>query len=347
MKKGICIFILFLFFVVVVRGSSIMVNSKGSGLSYNWVDATMNGYEVVISRYRVSEPIKLSYAIRIKDTEYNWAIVSKDGWVGFAKERYNNIENLFSDMSLQPQQDKIEVIITALPFGGIKAKKANVYVLETKNYIAIEWVNWYANDEGESSKFEILISPSGLVKIQYEYLEMFVRECDMSVITYSDYNKGVKCEETGSNFIKAPMAFSIGEDEKEILLGNCNFLPYVFCNQPLSQQSTGVFSGNSLYNCSANEYNGAEKMYILNLTEPTNIKIKISNFDSRQLDLFLLSACSYDSCIVGGADVLSIDNLNAGIYYIAVDGLSMDDNGTFDLQVTCNNISCNDVIEIN
>ncbi len=112
-------------------------------------------------------------------------------------------------------------------------------------------------------------------------------------------------------------------------------------------QSTGFYNGNTTYNCSANEYYGGEKMYIMDITDSTNVKLKINNFDNRQLDLFLLTACnSASSCLLGGEDIISVDNLPAGPYYIEIDGLTSDDNGTFDLQLTCNNISGDNVIEI-
>lgn len=161
-----------------------------------------------------------------------------------------------------------------------------------------------------------------------------------------EVSKSIICEYDDRNKIKAPIGFSIGKSEEEIIGLDCSFIPYIYCNQPLAQQSTGIFNNNSNYNCSSNSYNGAEKIYLLDLTKTSNVEIKISNFGNRQLDAFLLSSCNSNSCLAGGEDIISLNNLDSGEYYVAIDGISFSDNGAFDIQVSCNNLDCNQATEV-
>jgi len=345
MKKSISIGIILLFwFVLWANCQSDLEGVKYGRIIYNWIDATVNGNEIAISRYGVSDSIELPFGFKYNNSKYRYIEISKDGWIGFSKDKYN-IEKEWDSLLFQPQLNQIELIIAALPYGKLKAKETRVYMVQTNRYIAVEWIEWCSEQSNGVSKFEIIFSSNGVIKIQYENLSEQIKECDIKLIDYL-HGTDKKCEDAHANVVKAPSAYFINEDANSISFANCNFLPYVYCNQPLSQQSTGSFNGNSEYNCSQSQYSGAEKMYIMDITESTNVKIKISNFENRNLDVFLLSACNYMSCIAGGADLISIDNLPQGTYYIVVDGLTSEDNGTFDLQLTCNNLSCTDAIEI-
>src|SRR4030042_2292500 len=130
----VCTILAIVFFITAFAAtysSGIMLTSEKDSIRFNWIDASNNGNIVSISRYGISISYQLSNPFPYKGENYNYLVISKDGWIGLSKNPFN-IETQWSLLSLQPAKDQIEVIITALPFRQTNAKNTDIYLLETK-----------------------------------------------------------------------------------------------------------------------------------------------------------------------------------------------------------------------
>ena len=88
-----------------------------------------------------------------------------------------------------------------------------------------------------------------------------------------------------------------------------------------------------LYDCGYpwNE-SGGEVVYELNLTRPTTVTAGLHDL-SVDLDLFLLRQCDESSCLAFGDNELATDCLDAGMYYLIVDGYNGVE-GSYNLTLT-------------
>jgi hypothetical protein len=101
------------------------------------------------------------------------------------------------------------------------------------------------------------------------------------------------------------------------------------------------------YGC-GNTARGKELLYYFELTTAQNVEISLTDIlPGFNLDLFLLDSCSRfkANCLGFGdksnnSDENIIVNLNAGVYYIYVDGYKPRDESTFNLLIKCKEISC-------
>lgn len=108
-----------------------ILNSSQGKIKFNWIDASYNGKLISISRYGVSNSIKLPFSFPYKNDTYEYLIISKDGWIGLSKKQFKS-ELQWKDLAFIPQKDKIELIITALPFNNFKAMRGEVYLFRNK-----------------------------------------------------------------------------------------------------------------------------------------------------------------------------------------------------------------------
>ena len=99
------------------------------------------------------------------------------------------------------------------------------------------------------------------------------------------------------------------------------------CSNPVNLTFGVPFNGNTnnghsnvnKYNCKTWSENGPEVVHIINTKEIGNITASLSNMHV-DLDIFLLSSCKENSCIVGGGNSITYSNAPVGTYYIIVDG---------------------------
>ena len=92
----------------------------------------------------------------------------------------------------------------------------------------------------------------------------------------------------------------------------------------------------SAYGCAAGTFDAREKVYRLDLAAPASLLATLSVNGNRQLVLFLLDSCDETGgCRAGGGTIVDAPFLDAGTYYLVVDGATAQDEGTFTIDVTC------------
>lgn len=91
----------------------------------------------------------------------------------------------------------------------------------------------------------------------------------------------------------------------------------------------------STYGCVNWAETGPEKIYRLVMTEPGIITAALSGMSGIDLDVFILDACSENSCIAHGDNTATSYYLNAGEYFIVVDGYN-GASGSYTLSFSCN-----------
>jgi len=124
---------------------------------------------------------------------------------------------------------------------------------------------------------------------------------------------------------------------------DCSSATSISCGNDLGEQSTiGSNSGQSAYDIAESTkvgYTGPENVYELAITESTEVSISVSDISEGDLDLFLMSGdCSSAAVIAQSITAEDADesitmNLDAGTYYIVVDGWQ-GSAATFNLTVT-------------
>ena len=117
---------------------------------------------------------------------------------------------------------------------------------------------------------------------------------------------------------------------------DCSAATPIACNETASGDTSaaGLSNAETAYSCGADTYDGNEQIFELTLATDQVVQFDLDDFGSRELDLFVLSACSPCSCVGGGGDSFALA-LTAGTYYLVVDGFSASDDGPFDLTVQC------------
>lgn len=100
-----------------------------------------------------------------------------------------------------------------------------------------------------------------------------------------------------------------------------------------STTGTGTIGG---YSCRQWNEAGPEKIFILETAGPIELFAALRDLEDRDLDLFLLSDCDSDSCLVG-ANVEFTLTLAPGTYFLVVDGYAqpVPQAGAFTLLLEC------------
>ena len=114
---------------------------------------------------------------------------------------------------------------------------------------------------------------------------------------------------------------------------NCTNAINIGCGQSLSGTTVGANSNVSLYSCTTWEESGSEKVYKITTTGTNDITATLTNM-SNDLDVFILSNCSSNSCLANGDVTATYNNAPQGTYYIIVDGFS-GNSGSYTLTLNC------------
>ncbi|RMG66981.1 MAG: hypothetical protein D6722_14005, partial [Bacteroidetes bacterium] len=105
------------------------------------------------------------------------------------------------------------------------------------------------------------------------------------------------------------------------------------CGDVYSGTTSGASSGASAYSCSNWNENGPEVVHTVTLAFPAEITATLSNL-SVDLDVFILDACSAQSCVAYGDTSATLTNAQPGTYYIVVDGYN-GASGDYTLTISC------------
>jgi hypothetical protein len=115
----------------------------------------------------------------------------------------------------------------------------------------------------------------------------------------------------------------------------CDDALWVGCNVAVSGDNTGGPNHVDYYSCSGWLEDGPEVVY--ELTLPRDATLAVSLYDMTvDLDVFLLSACSENTCITYGDFGFAVE-LEAGEYYLVVDGF-LGAEGSFSMHLECSDV---------
>ena len=98
-----------------------------------------------------------------------------------------------------------------------------------------------------------------------------------------------------------------------------------------------ISTGNDYINYYKNTYPtavGKELVYTFTTDLPGRVRIKVSNNIGGNVNVFLLSHSHQDSLLAYGLNGLTIDNTQAGVYYVAIEGVNKAEP-VFDVEVIC------------
>ncbi len=121
------------------------------------------------------------------------------------------------------------------------------------------------------------------------------------------------------------------------------------CSNPIAIVCGGTIHGTTLtgesnfdsYSCGAQAEEGKEKIYTFTLTQTSDVTASITNLTS-DLDIYILGSCNANDCIARDDNSAIATNLQAGTYYVVVDGFGTGVNaaeGEFDLSLNCTAVS--------
>ncbi len=104
---------------------------------------------------------------------------------------------------------------------------------------------------------------------------------------------------------------------------------------PYRNTTIGAPSNASSYNCSDWSESGPEVVHSITTTMKGDLRAELSDLGGVDLDVFILSDCTKDSCLPGayGDNAVTYSNAPPGTYYIVVDGF-LGAAGSYTLTVT-------------
>ncbi len=119
---------------------------------------------------------------------------------------------------------------------------------------------------------------------------------------------------------------------------DCSMAEPIGCG-PIGSASPAMVPTNvELYGCGTRTWRGNERVFVLELSELTDIDLSLEAA-GRDLAVFLLSACNEYDCLDGGGLIASARSLPPGSYLVVVDAADASQHGPFTLDVTCRPVS--------
>jgi hypothetical protein len=306
------------------------------GSSFSWIEISGTGTNLSLADESISSALSLGFGVGYYGTNYTQIRVGSNGFITFnASETGTYYTNATIPAAASPN------LLLAPYWDDMNpgATGAGVFYQAFTDYFVVEWnaVPRY-NVAGSEKTFEVIINRSGLIKFQYKTVGNAAANPSNTIgIENSGGTVGLLGWYNGT----ATSGFNLGNNYPvEFLVPSnlvCSGATALACDSALTSQSTGSSNNATAYGCSAGSRDGNEVVYSVTLASTQNVDIAISNFGSRDLDVFLLSACNEKtSCVSGGGDTISVDSLAAGTYYVVVDGKTAGDNGSFDVELACN-----------
>ena len=301
------------------------------GATYSWIDISGTGTDLGMGDESLSAPQSLGFSVTFYGNSYSQILVSANGWITFdLTESSANYTN-YGIPSTSGPEDLVAAFWDDLNPGSA----GNVYFQSFADHAVVSWVGVPRYGTADAKTFQIVIRDTGLIEIQYQASGTTINTATVG-IENAIGDDGLQCQYDATTAPGWTLADSYAVDFVPPAAMDCTAATPVACDGNLGNQAMGTISVASLYGCGGGTYDGNERIFQLDVASTQNVDIAIANFGPDALDVFLLDACAAGSCLAGGGDTISIDNLPAGTYYVVVDGATSGDDGPFDLDVSCN-----------
>lgn len=174
---------------------------------------------------------------------------------------------------------------------------------------------------------------------------------DRKKVFAQDINEGVKAYRPQAAEVEGKQTI-----KTEVLngpeLAKCDMFTNLSCEQVLNNETT-VGAGNEFgisdyvdQGClnAGPAFDGPDKMYKIQITQKSSVRIILDIIDAVDLDIFLFKSCQPIDCYaysiennnptVGYREALDV-SLDVGIYYLVVDGAAAAEQGRYNLRMKC------------
>ena len=218
-----------------------------------------------------------------------------------------------------------------------------------------EWVQ--LTDNSVTTRTHLLLFPNGDARIRW----VTNREESHDIVIGSEDAAGadgttlLQRTGLGTYAIRDGGLFPDAVDGRSACLEAPAWSPRVDCI-PAERLGCGVTVGDTpptadpqleLYGCSLERFTGNEKVYRFESDDVTDLDVSLDAF-GRDVALFLLRGCSELECLDGGGASVRVESLPPGRHALVVDPRDPDQEGRFELDVACTELSlpvaCGDVV---
>ncbi|OFX69666.1 MAG: hypothetical protein A2X12_01110 [Bacteroidetes bacterium GWE2_29_8] len=221
-------------------------------------------------------------------------------------------------------------------------------------YNCSEW-----NESGSEKIHSITLSKKGVLSLELNYadnidLDLFLlNNCNInSCIASGDKNINMELQ-AGTYYIVVDgygnsagnYNLNVSFSEKDTLI--CDNATNILVGTVFNGTTSNLKNNIKYYNC-ANWLNetGGEKVHVFTLNRDVNMKVKLFNTGSNNLDAFIFNGCDINSCI-SYIDSIGQVKLSAGTYYLVVDEME-NSEGSYSLllEELKDTLICNDAVKI-
>lgn len=150
-----------------------------------------------------------------------------------------------------------------------------------------------------------------------------------STVTPAYFNISVSCAQP--TFTPTPTP-SPTPTQTPLAQLDCSGAVSLVCGIPHSGTTVGGDYNVSSYNCNGINFSGPEIVHMVTMISTGNLTLTLNT--SSYLGFMVLSGCSERACIGWSPDVLTLNDLSAGVYYVVVDGI-LGNSGTYTITATC------------
>ncbi|MEM7248394.1 MAG: vWA domain-containing protein [Acidobacteriota bacterium] len=194
---------------------------------------------------------------------------------------------------------------------------------------------------GQPVVFEVYLFEGGDVRIFYSDPPNAPRNGTIGTENYAE-NTGLAIQNMGvpSGGMMMPDGgpFAICIDRESQL--DCAAAPPITCGTTMGTSPAMVPTNITGYGCSAGiNYDGNEAIYALDVPFLGDVDITLSGIGGRDMAVFLLDGCDEWLCLGGGGTTAMGTTLTPGTYYVVVDALTPGDEGDFQLDIACTELS--------
>jgi PKD repeat protein len=307
--------------------------------AYSWLDAT-GGTALTLGDDANSGFIALPFPFDYFGTVYNQVALCSNGWASFTDATSTAYGNLSVPSATAPNALLAAFWDDLDPSLGGTVYHATLGSAPNRTFV-VQWDAVRHHTLAGTYTFEIVLyETSNLVRFQYQS----VGDRTSSTIGIESIGGTGGIELYENNIPALPdltaydILFTPGLPPPS---PNCASPTPLTCGVPVSGNTAGagLANGATAYSCGVDRYDGNEQVFSFTLATPAVVELSLSGFGSRELDAFILSACSPCACVAGGSDHLKT-GLDAGSYLVVVDGFAAGDNGPFTLALAC--VTCVD-----
>ncbi|MEM7245330.1 MAG: hypothetical protein AAF533_08295 [Acidobacteriota bacterium] len=312
-------------------------DSDEPGVDYAWVDAS-GGTEIPLTVNDNTGFLRLPFSFIFHGESYDGLAVSSHGWASF-------FDNIFSTSGLQNLPSLQPPIAPLTVFGAATLGSGTVHHLTTGSAPERRFVvSWTSNDflPGMVNEFQLILH-EGSRRIDYQYRRL---DTSLDYVTVGMESPsqldGLQCLfscagscDGGTDGFALREGLAVSFTLPESSLPTEGSLP-LSCGTPVNGNTVDGTRSVLTWPRSRGAHPGAERLYHFDLTETTNVELRLTGLGERRMDLLVTSGLDeWLGFIAGDSDLLNLEGLEPGRYHVLVDSRTPADEGEFGLELRC------------